>query len=117
MEDDELRPPLSGLIILFIGAAFITVGAGFLTYGIYAWVRTGIWPHYPASKMLSEVGLPYPQLGWNGGQGALDWVLASSACVVLLTIGALVTALGAWRVSRFYRRRRLAEADAEAATA
>jgi len=114
MEEDESRPPLGGLIVLFIGAAFIVVGVAFLTYGLYALIRTGVWPHYPASKMLSEIGLPYPQLGWNGGQGAIDWVLGSSACIVLLSIGAVIAALGAWRISRHNRRRRL-EAEAAAA--
>ena len=117
MEEDEARPPLSWLIVLFVGAAFIVVGVGFLTYGLYSLIRTGIWPHYPASKMLSEIGLPYPQLGWDGGQQAMDWVLGSSACVVLLVIGAIVTGIGVWRISRFYRRLRLAQSEAEAVTA
>jgi hypothetical protein len=115
MEEDETRPPLFGLIVLFVGAAFIVVGVGFLTYGLYALMRTGIWPDYPASKMMSEIGLPYPQLSWESGQRAIDWVLASSACVVLLTIGAVIAGLGAWRIARHNRRQRLAAAQAEAA--
>jgi hypothetical protein len=114
MDEDEARPPLGGLIVLFIGAAFIVVGAAFLTYGLYALIRTGAWPHYPASKMIAEIGMPYPRIGWGGGQQAIDWVLASSACVVLLTIGAIFGGLGAWRIARFYRRRRV-EAEAAAA--
>ena len=112
MEENDARPPLVGLIILFVGAAFITVGVVFLTYGLYSLMRNGIWPHYPASKMLSEVGLPQPEPGWGGG--ALDWVLAQSACVVLLVIGGLIAGFGAWRIARHNKRQRLAAEAAEA---
>ena len=115
MEEDESRPPLFGLVVLFIGAALITVGVAFLTFGLYSLMRTGVWPHYPASKMMSEIGLPHPRLSWEGGQRAIDWVLDSSACVVLLTIGALIAGLGAWRIARHNRRQRLAADAAEAA--
>jgi hypothetical protein len=114
MDETETRPPLAGAIVLFIGAAFITVGVGFLTYGLYALVRTGSWPHYPASKMISEIGIPYPQLGWGGGQRAIDWVLSASACTVLLTIGVLIAGLGAWLIARYNKRQRLARTEAEA---
>ena len=40
---------------------------------------------------------------------------ASSACVVLLIIGALIASLGAWRIARHNRRQRLAAEAAEAA--
>jgi hypothetical protein len=117
MEENESRPPLAGLIVLFIGAGLIVVGVAFLTYGLYALLRTGVWPAYPFSTMLAEIGIPPPQLGWAGGQGAIDWLLAQSACVVLLTLGGVVTALGAWVIARHNRRLRLAAAAAEAATA
>ena len=117
MEEEEARPPLFGLVVLFIGAAFITVGVAFLTFGLYALMRTGVWPHYPASKMMAEIGLPYPRLGWAGGQRAIDWLLSSSACVVLLIIGATITSLGAWRIARHNRRQRLAAEATEAAAA
>ena len=113
MEENDARPPLFGLIILFVGAAFITVGVVFLTYGLYSLMRNGIWPDYPASKMISEIGIPPPQPGWGGG--ALDWVLAQSACVVLLAIGAVIAGFGAWRIARHNRRQRLASEAAEAA--
>ena len=116
MEENEARPPLVGLIVLFIGAAFITVGVVFLTYGLYSLMRHGIWPDYPLSKMLTEIGLPVSPLPEEeGGHPATAWLLARSACVVLLTIGTLVSVLGAWLIARFNRRRRLAEAEAETA--
>ena len=114
MEENESRPPLGGLIILFVGAAFITVGVVFLTYGLYSLVRSGTWPDYPFSKMMGEIGFPYPQLGWESGQRALDWLYASSACAVLLAIGAVIATLGAWLIARHNRRRRLAAEAAEA---
>lgn len=117
MEENEARPPLGGLIILFVGAAFITVGVVFLTYGLYSLMRSGIWPDYPFSKMMSEIGFPYPRLAWDGGQRAIDWVYASSACTVLLAIGAVIATLGAWRIARHNRRRRIAAEAAEAAAA
>ncbi len=116
MEENESRPPLGGLIILFVGAAFITVGVVFLTYGLYSLIRIGIWPDYPFSKMMGEIGFPYPRLGWESGQMAIDWLYASSACTVLLAIGAVIAGLGAWRIARHNRRRRIA-AEAEAAAA
>jgi hypothetical protein len=117
MEEDEPRPPLSALIVLFVGAAFLVVGVGFLTFGLYSLIRTGIWPHYPASKMMSEIGIPYPRLSWDGGQRAIDWVLASSACTVLLAIGAMIGAVGVWLIARFNKRQRVAAAETEAAAA
>ena len=115
MEEDQTRPPLFGLIVLFIGAAFITVGVAFLTYGLYALVRTGIWPAYPFSKMLSEIGIPTPHLSWPSGQRAIDWVFSSSACTVLLAIGAVIAGFGAWLIARHNRRLRIAAEAAEAA--
>ena len=113
MEEEESKPPLAGLVILFIGAAFLTVGVGFLSFGLYSLMRTGIWPHYPASQMMSEIGLPYPRLSWEGGQRAIDWVMSSSACVVLLAIGAVIAVLGAWLIARHNRRLRVAAEAAE----
>jgi hypothetical protein len=115
MEEEEPKPPLAGLVILFVGAAFITVGVGFLSFGLYSLMRTGTWPHYPASQMMSEMGLPYPRLSWESGQKAIDWVLSSSACVVLLAIGAVIAGGGAWLIARHNRRLRVAEDAAEAA--
>ena len=109
MEENDTRPPLFGLTVLFIGAAFITVGVVFLTYGLYQLMRTGVWPHYPFSRMLSEIGMPPEQ----GGQGPIAWVLARSACVVLLSIGAVIAAPGIWLIARFNRKRRLAAEAAE----
>ncbi len=115
MEENESRPPLLGLIVLFVGAAFITVGVAFLTFGLYSLMRAGIWPSYPMSKMMSEIGIPYPHLSWPGGQRAIDWVLSSSACVVMLVIGAVISGFGAWLIARHNRRLRLAAEAAEAA--
>jgi hypothetical protein len=118
MEEEESKPPLAGLIILFVGAAFITVGVGFLSFGLYTLMRTGVWPHYPASQMISEIGIPYPRLSWEGGQKAIDWVLGSSACIVLLAIGAVIAGVGAWLIARHHKRLRVAaEAAEEAAIA
>jgi hypothetical protein len=112
MEEEAGKPPLLALAVLFIGAAFIVVGVCFLTFGLYSLVRTGLWPHYPFSKMLTEIGMTLPQ----GGEGPVAWVLAQSACVVLLSIGTVISALGAWLIARHNRRRRL-EADALEAAA
>jgi len=111
-EETDSGAPLIALIVLFIGAAFITVGAVFLTYGLYVLIRTGTWPHYPLGKLVAEVGFPLPQ----SGQGPLAWILAQSACVVLLSIGALIAGGGAWLIARYHRRRRFAAAAADAAT-
>ena len=113
MEENESRPPLFGLIVLFIGAAFITVGVVFLTYGLYSLMRNGTWPAYPFSKMLTEIGFPLPHLTWPSGQRAIDWVLSSSACTVLLVIGAVIAGLGAWLIARHNRRLRVADEAAE----
>jgi hypothetical protein len=115
MEENDTRPPLFGLIVLFIGAAFITVGVVFLTYGLYHLIRNGIWPAYPFSKMLTEIGFPLPHLTWPSGQRAIDWVLSSSACTVLLAIGAVISGTGAWLIARHNRRLRQAADAAEAA--
>jgi hypothetical protein len=115
MEENESRPPLFGLIVLFIGAAFITVGVVFLTYGLYSLMRNGTWPAYPFSKMLTEIGFPLPHLTWPSGQRAIDWVLSSSACTVLLAIGAVIAGTGAWLIARHNRRLRVAAEAAEAA--
>ena len=115
-EETESGAPLIALIaliVLFIGAAFITMGAVFLTYGLYALIRTGSWPHYPFGRMLAEIGITLPQ----SGQGPLSWVASQSACLVLLSIGAVIAGFGAWLIARHNRRLRLAAAEAEAATA
>lgn len=109
--DDETDSgaPLPALIVLFISAAFITVGAVFLTYGLYVLIRTGSWPHYPLGKMMGEIGIPTPRVAW------LDWLFAASACTVLLAIGAVIGALGVWLVARHNRRRAAAAAEGTAA--
>ncbi|HYD14485.1 MAG TPA: hypothetical protein VEC11_16685 [Allosphingosinicella sp.] len=111
MEENEPNPPLVGLIILFIGAGLIVVGVAFLTYGLYALVGTGLWPSYPFSKMLTEIGIPLSP----GLPGPLAWIVGQSACVVLLSVGALIAALGAWRIASFHRRRRREAEEAAAA--
>ena len=113
-EETESGAPLIALIILFIGAAFITVGAVFLTYGLYVLIRTGTWPDYPLGKMLGEIGIPTPHLSWQGGQRALDWLFAASACTVLLTIGGVITLVGVSLVTRHNRRRAAAAAVQDA---
>jgi hypothetical protein len=110
-EETDSGAPLIALIILFIGAVFITVGAVFLTYGLYVLIRTGSWPHYPLAKLVAEVGFPLPQ----SGEGPLAWILAQSACVVLLSIGAVITGGGAWLIARYHRHRRVTAAAADAA--
>jgi hypothetical protein len=104
-EETESGAPLIALIILFIGAAFITVGAVFLTYGLYVLIRTGTWPHYPLGKLMAEIGVPLPQ----GGQGPLAWILAQSACVVLLSIGTVIAGGAVWLIARYHSRKRAAE--------
>src|SRR5690242_4673873 len=101
-EETEAGPPLPGLIVLFVGAAFVTMGVVFLTYGLYALIRTGGWPHYPFGRMLGEIGIQAPQAG------PLGWLGAQSACLVLLAIGTLVASTGAWLIARHNRRLRLA---------
>ena len=109
-DETEADAPLFGLIVLFIGAAFITIGVVFLVYGLYALVRTGSWPHYPFSRMLGEVGIPVPQ----SGQGPVAWVVSQSACSVLLAIGAFISGMGVWLIVRSNRRHRLAANAGEA---
>lgn len=108
-EETDSSAPLLALIILFIGAASITVGAVFLTYGLYVLIRTGAWPHYSLGDMMGEIGIPNPHVA------GLDWLFAASACTVLLAIGAVLGALGAWLVARHNRRRAAAAAEAETA--
>lgn len=104
-EETESRAPLLALVVLFIGAAFVTMGVVFLTYGIYVLVRTGDWPDYPVSKMLDEIGIPTPHIA------GLDWLFAASACTVLLAIGVLLAVPGVWLIAR--RNRRLAAAESD----
>jgi hypothetical protein len=113
MEETETRPSIAGGIVLLVGAVLIVVAVGFLTFGLYSLIRFGIWPHYPASKMLSELGLA-PRLSWEAGQRALAWLLSVSACIFLFAIGGAVTALGAWLMARHDRRQKLAQAQGSA---
>lgn len=112
MDETEARPSIVGMTLLFVGAGLIVIAVGFLTFGFYSWVHGGIWPSYPASKMLAEIGIGAPHLAWGAGQRALDWLLSRSACTLLLPFGALVAALGGWLAVRHDRRRRLAQAPA-----
>ncbi|HVQ07837.1 MAG TPA: hypothetical protein VMS43_05335 [Allosphingosinicella sp.] len=112
MEETEARPSITGGIVLLVGAVLIVVAVGFLTFGLYSLIRFGIWPHYPASKMLSEIGIGPPRLSWEAGQRALEWLLSLSACIFLFAIGGAVAALGAWMMARHDRRQKLAQASA-----
>jgi hypothetical protein len=111
MEESEPRPSIVGGIVLLVGAVLIVVAVGFLTFGLYSLIRFGVWPHYPASKMLSEIGLA-PSLSWEAGQRALAWLLSVSACIFLFVIGGAVATLGAWIMARHDRRQKLARASA-----
>jgi hypothetical protein len=108
MEESEPRPSIPGAIVLLVGAVLIVVAVGFLTFGLYSLIRLGIWPHYPASKMLSEIGIGPPRLSWEAGQRALEWLLSCSACIFLFAIGGTIAALGAWIMARHDRRQKLA---------
>lgn len=107
MEESEARPSIVGGIVLLVGAVLIVVAVGFLTFGLYSLIRFGVWPDYPASKMLSEIGIGHPRLSWEAGQRALAWLLSLSACIFLFAIGGAVTALGAWLMARHDRRQKL----------
>jgi hypothetical protein len=108
MEEAEARPSTLGGIMLLVGAVLIVVAVGFLTFGLYSLIRFGVWPHYPASKMLTEIGIGPPRLSWEAGQRGLAWLLSLSACIFLFAIGGAVTALGAWIMARHHRRQKLA---------
>ena len=110
MEETEPRQSIVGGMILLVGAVLIVVAVGFLTFGLYSLIRFGLWPHYPASKMLSEIGIGHPSLSWEAGQRALAWLLSLSACIFLFAIGGAVAALGAWIMARHDRRQKLAQA-------
>lgn len=109
--EKEARPPVAGAIVLFVGAVLIVVAVGFLTYAFYSWTRIGVWPSYPASKMLAEIGIPYPRLGWEGGQRVLDWLLSLSGCTVLLCTGGLLALVGVRMASAHEREQRGGEAS------
>jgi hypothetical protein len=116
MEETEARPSIVGAAVLLLGAVLIVVAAGFLTHGIYSWIRSGAWPDYPASKMLSEIGIGRPSLAWESGRRALDWLLSLSACIFLFAIGGAIAALGAWITARHDRRQKLARRRPEEGT-
>ena len=103
-EETESSAPLIALIVLFIGAAFVTAGAVFLTYGLYVLIRTGTWRPYPLGRMLEEIGIPTPHIP------GLDWLFASSACTVLLIAGASIAVFGVWLIARYNKRRAAAAA-------
>jgi hypothetical protein len=116
MDDEEDIPtPIGGAIVLFLGAGLIVMGIGFFTYGVVIWARVGSWPHYPASKMLAEIGVPPPQLGWTGGQRAIEWLLSFSSCIFLIGIGTILAAVGARLALRHYRARGMGETAQDAA--
>lgn len=106
MRENEARPSLGGGIMLLIGAVLIVIAVAFLTYGIYGWMRLGGWPDYPASKMLSEIGIPHPRLSWEAAQRAIDWLLSISSCIFLFAIGIPIAFLGGWMMARHDRRQK-----------
>ena len=105
MEGDEPRPAIAGAILLCFGGALIVIAAGFLTFAFNEWLRVGAWPPYPLSRMLAEMHIPYPQIGWAAGQSALDWLLSVGACTILFWTGALVASLGGLMVMKHDKRR------------
>jgi uncharacterized membrane protein len=112
IEEPAARPPIAGATLIFAGAVLMFIGIGFLTYAVSIWARMGRWPHYPASKMLAELGVPPPRLGWAGSQQALDWLLSLSSCTFLIGIGLLLAALG-MRLAAAHARRQAADRDGD----
>ena len=63
-------------------------------WNLFAWLRDGLWPDYPAAALLADLGLP--QAGPASGLGpAIDWLLAWSAAGLLAVLGVLLIVIGA----------------------
>jgi len=104
MDGGGTRPAIAGPTLLCLGGALIVIAAGFFTFAFNEWLRVGLWPAYPLSRMLAELHIPYPRLGWAGAQSALDWFLAIGACTILFWAGAAVALLGGLMVAKHEKK-------------
>lgn len=104
MDGEGTRPAIAGPMLLCLGGAMIVVAVGFLTFAFNEWLRVGTWPPYPFSRMLAELHIPYPRLGWAAGQSALDWFLSLGACTILFWTGAAIALLGGLMVAKHDKR-------------
>ena len=64
-------------------------------WNLFAWLRDGLWPHYPAAAMLADLGIPTPAPSSTGVLRAIDWLLAWSAAGLLAALGILLIVIGA----------------------
>ena len=101
---------IAGAVVLCFGAAMIVVSVCFLTFAFNEWMRTDIWPDYPLSQMLTELGAGQPRVPF--GQGALDWLLSLGSCTAFFWTGAIIAAIGGAMMLAYDKRQKLENASA-----
>ena len=77
-----------------VGSGLLLASVALALWNLFAWLRDGLWPDYPAAAMLADFGLP------NAGPAsaigpAIDWLLAWSAAGLLAVLGILLIVIGA----------------------
>jgi hypothetical protein len=83
-----------GWALQLVGALSLAGAAALFLLHLYQWFGSGLWPPYPGSRLLADLGLSPSAIPWLGLRQMADWVLTWSAAGLLATLGALVFYLG-----------------------
>jgi hypothetical protein len=80
--------------LTIISGLAVLAAVALALWHVFEWLRDGIWPSYPAVRMLADLAIPYPSVSWPWLQGAIDWILAWSAAGLLTCLGIIVAIVG-----------------------
>ena len=77
---------------------------------LFLWFRDGLWPSYPAARMLADLGIPDPVLPWAWVQAVLDWTLGWSAAALLTWFAIVAFFFGANWIDDYHKQKEAAAA-------
>ncbi len=72
-----------GLVLLAVLLAI----AATVALQIITWLQIGVWPSYPISKMLIEMGGSPPVVSWTGAQKIIDVIMGWPAVLAMAAVG------------------------------
>jgi hypothetical protein len=88
----------AGRAVKLVGGLLLLAGIILVLWHAFLWLRDGVWPSYPASRMLLDIGLPSLAIDSPWVRGPVAWLLGWSAAglltlcsIVLVFAGAMLT--------------------------
>ena len=71
--------------IPFLGSTYLTI-----TH-LMAWLKTGFWPSYSTSNLLTDLKIAQPTSVWHGARSSIDWIMFQPAAYSLMALAIVLS--------------------------